>query len=78
MTVTLVTMNKKKKAVKRNPLFRPKLNERVFVQNTLTVNLHKLNARNLKLNARNLKLRRTHPTMSLVVHRWGPNNLLIN
>ena len=59
MTVTLVTMNKtKKEAVKRDPLFRPKLNKRVFVQNTLTVNLH-------ELNARNLKLRRTHPTMSL-------------
>ena len=74
MTVTLVTMNKKKKekAVKGDPLFHPKLNKRVFVQNTLTVNLHKLNARDLKLNARNLKLKRTHPTMSLVVHRWGP------
>ena len=54
MIVTLlVTMNKKKKkAEKRNPLFRLKLNKRVFVQNTLTVNLHKLNARDLKLNAR--------------------------
>ena len=51
--------------MKRDPLFRRKLNKRVFVQNTLTVNLHELNARNLKLNARNLKLKRAHPTMSL-------------